>query len=104
MSVIIPVRISFRPGATSAAVEGRLAARQTQYYVLRAFGGQAMEVNATPVGRVRLIIYGADGTVLMSGMGEGASFSGTLPSDQDYVVAVDAGPDAVAYRLEVSIQ
>jgi hypothetical protein len=104
MHVIIPVRISFAVGETSAAVEGNLAARQTQYYVLRASGGQLMEVNATPEGRVRLIIYGADGTVLMSGMGEGASFSGTLPSNQDYIVAVEAGPQAVAYNLEVSIE
>jgi hypothetical protein len=104
MDVIIPARISFAVGATSATVQGRLAARQTQYYVLRASGGQWMEVNAAPEGKVRLIIYGADGTVLMSGMGEGASFSGTLPSDQDYIVAVDAGPQAVAYTLEVSIE
>jgi hypothetical protein len=104
MSVIIPVRISFAVGATSATVEGHLAARQTQYYVLRASGGQLMEVNATPEGKVRLIIYGADGTVLMSGMGGGASFSGTLPSDQDYIVAVDAGPEAAGYTLEVSIE
>jgi hypothetical protein len=104
MHVIIPVRISFAVGATSATAEGNLAARETQYYVLRAFGGQVMEVNATPEGMVRLIIYGADGTVLMSGMGEGASFSGTLPSDQDYIVAVEAGSQAVAYSLEMSIQ
>jgi hypothetical protein len=62
-----------------------------------------MEADVTPEGMVRLIIYGADGTVLMSGMGGGASFSGTLPSDQDYIVTVDAGPSAVAYSLEVSI-
>jgi hypothetical protein len=104
MSVIIPVRVSFAAGATSATVEGHLAARDSQYYVLRAFGGQTMEVAASPEGMVRLIIYGADGSVLMSGMGGGASFSGTLPSDQDYIVAVDAGPEAVAYTLEVSIQ
>jgi hypothetical protein len=104
MQVIIPVRISFAAGATSATVEGNLAARQTRQYVLRASGGQTMEVNATPEGLVRLIIYGADGSVLMSGMGEGASFSGTLPSDQDYIVAVQAGPQAVAYTLQVSIQ
>jgi hypothetical protein len=103
MSVIIPVRISFAAGATSATVEGNLAARETRHYVLRASGGQTMEVNASPAGKVRLIIYGADGTVLMSHMGEGASFSGTLPSDQDYIVAVETGPEAASYSLEVSI-
>lgn len=103
MSVIIPVRISFAAGATSATVEGNLAAWDAQYYVLRAFGGQTMEVHATPEEMVRLIIYGADGTVLMSGMGGGASFSGTLPSNQDYIVSLDAGPAPVAYSLEVSI-
>ena len=50
MQVIIPARISFAAGATSATAEGNLAARQTQYYVLRASGGQTMEVNATPEG------------------------------------------------------
>jgi hypothetical protein len=104
MSVIIPARISFAAGATSATVEGNLAAQQTRHYSLRALGGQTMEVNASPEGKVRLVIYGADGTVLMSGMGEGASFSGTLPSDQDYIVAIQAGPEAVAYTLEVSIE
>ncbi|MCL7454049.1 MAG: hypothetical protein M8467_13480 [Anaerolineae bacterium] len=104
MDVIIPVRISFAAGATSASVEGHLSAHQTQYYVLGAAGGQTMEVNASPEGKVRLIIYGVDGTVLMSGMGEGASFSGTLPSGQDYIVAVQAGPEAVNCSLEVSIQ
>ncbi len=104
MHVIIPVRISFAVGATSATAQGNLKAQETQYYVLRASGGQMMEVNATPEGMVRLIIYGADGTVLMSGMGDGASFSGTLPSDQDYIVAVAAGPQAVAYNLEMSIE
>ena len=105
MSVIIPVRISFAPGATSATVEGKLAAHQTRQYVLRASGGQTMDVNASPAGQVRLIIYGADGTVLLSGMGDVASFSGTLPSDQDYIVAIQAGPGAVSsYSLEVSIQ
>jgi hypothetical protein len=104
MNVIIPARISFAPGATSATVAGNLAAHQTHHYILRARGGQTMEVEASPEGFVRLIIYGVDGTVLMSGMGEGASFSGTLPGDQDYIVAVGAGPQAVSYSLEVSIQ
>ncbi|MGC9335761.1 MAG: hypothetical protein ACP5JJ_16565 [Anaerolineae bacterium] len=104
MSMIIPVRISFAAGATSATVEANLAAQQTRHYSLRALGGQTMEVNAGPEGKVRLVIYGADGTVLMSGMGEGASFSGTLPSDQDYIVAIQAGPEAVACTLAVSIE
>ncbi|MEJ2211327.1 MAG: hypothetical protein P8129_20125 [Anaerolineae bacterium] len=105
MNVIIPVRISFAPGATSATVKGDLAAQQTRQYVLRASGGQTMEVNASPAGQVRLIIYGVDGTVLLSGMGDVASFSGTLPSDQDYIVTIQAGPGAVSsYTLEVSIQ
>ena len=103
MNVIIPARISFAPGATSATVQGNLAAHQTHHYILRARGGQTMEVEASPEGLVRLIIYGVDGTVLMSGMGEGASFGGTLPGDQDYIVAVGAGPQAVSYSLMVSI-
>jgi hypothetical protein len=33
-----------------------------------------------------------------------ASLSGTLPGGQDDISAIQAGPQAATYRLEVSIQ
>jgi len=104
MNVIIPQRIRFAQGASSASLQGRLRSHQTQYYVLRGSKNQTLRVEVTPEGVAQLIIYGADGTVLRSGMGEGSSFSGKLPSTQDYVLAVRAGPDPAVYTLEVTIR
>lgn len=104
MDVIIPKRISFERGAVSASERGRLRAHRSQYYVLRALEDQTMKVEVTADDDVQLIIYGADGTVLKSGMGEGASFNDELPSTQDYVLVVRSGDDPVAYTLRVTIR
>jgi hypothetical protein len=104
MNVIIPQRITFRPGAVSASVVGKLSAYHSQYYVLRALQNQTMQVEVTPGDNVQLIIYGADGTVLRSGMGEGASFTGVLPSNQDYILVVRAGVNPVSYTLHMTIR
>jgi hypothetical protein len=104
MNVIIPARISFKPGAISGQVQGQLAAFGAQYYILGASASQVMEVNVTPTDAVRLSIYGVDGEVLMSGMGGGGTFEGTLPSTQDYIVVVGTGDQAVSYTLQATIQ
>jgi hypothetical protein len=105
LSVLVPVRIRFAPGATTAQVTGSLDAGQSRHYVLRALGGQTMTLNtASTRGEVRLVVYGADGTVLQSGMGELTDFEGVLPSTQDYLIAVQAGPDSpAAYTLFITI-
>ena len=96
-------RISFAPGGTSATVEGNLAAQAMHRYVLGVMAGQLMEVHVDPQDRVQLVIYGADGTVLKSGMGGVAFFRGTVPHTQDYFVELHAGPGAVSYSLWVMI-
>jgi hypothetical protein len=103
MNVIIPIRIQFAPGATSATIQGRLAAQETQHYVLHAMANQLLQVTVTPERAVRLTIYGVDGTVLRSGMGGASTFSGRLPSTQDYLLDLSAGSRPVAYTLSVSI-
>jgi hypothetical protein len=104
INVTIPQRINFQPGAVSGSVQGTLRSHQTRYYMLRALQGQTMDVKVTPDDGVQLIIHGADGTVLRSGTGEGASFNGKLPSTQDFILAVRAGPDSVKYTLRVTIR
>ena len=105
MSVIIPQRISFRPGAFSGSASGRLGSFHSQYYVLRARQNQTMHVEVVPGNVVQLIIYGADGTVLKSGMGEErATFTGVLPSSQDYILVVRSGNVSVSYTLQVTIR
>lgn len=105
LSVLIPVRITFAAGATSASVQGTLAATQSRHYVLRAMRGQTMEATtATTAGEVRLIVWGADGLVLQSGMGDNPNFKGLLLSTQDYIIAVQAGPNGSAsYSMVVTI-
>ncbi len=103
LSVSVPQRISFARGATSAVVEGRLSAHQSHDYILRAGAGQLMDIEVSPANSLQLIIYGVDGTVLRSGMGEGSSFRGELPSTQDYIVSLRAGDQAVSFTMNVSI-
>jgi hypothetical protein len=107
LSVLIPVRIRFAPGATSATVSGSLEEGQMRHYVLRALAGQRMIVapHAT-TGQVGLVISGADGQVLLSGRAgpPGGVFDGILPLTQDYLITVQAkGGVGADYTLEVTI-
>jgi len=103
VSVSIPKRVSFELGTTSATITGSLDAHQGLDYILGAGAGQLMEIDITPAKSVQLIIYGADGTVLRSGMTEGSFYRGELPSTQDYVVRVRAGDVDVDYTMKVII-
>jgi len=53
---------------------------------------------------LQLIVYGVDGEVLQSGMGESDSFEGVLPSSQDYILVVRAGDAAASYTITVTIR
>ncbi len=107
MSVLIPVRIRFAPGATSAEVEGNLARNGVRHYVLRAFAGQRMIVDLRATqGQVGMVISGADGQVLLSGrVGRpGGVYDGILPATQDYLIAVRTeGGTGADYTLEITI-
>lgn len=98
-------RIRFQPGATTAVEHGTVAAGAMDRYVLRAMAGQTMSVNvASAQGQVILIIYGADGTVLISDHAGTTHWSGQLPSTQDYYIdARSVGNVAVEYTLQVTI-
>jgi hypothetical protein len=102
-----PTRIQFAPGATSAQVQGSLAAGGGDRYVLTAMAGQEMTVNlsvATAEVSAILIIWGADGTVLISDHADATAWVGQLPSTQDYYINVRSVAQApVDYTLEVII-
>ena len=113
LSILLPVRITLESGAITATLAGRLEAAASHHYVLAALADQTMTLDTeTTSGEVRLLVYGADGTVLQSGMGDLPgfgddlpSFEGVLPSTQDYLIAVQAGPDAsAAYTLNIGIE
>jgi hypothetical protein len=98
-----PTRIAFELGATSATIAANLPAQSSAHYVVRAMADQLLYVSVSaPEDAVRLVVYGVDGTVLKSGMGESPSFRGYLPTTQDYLIRVEAN-NAVKYILNVII-
>ena len=103
MSVDLPQRIRFTTGSTSANLTGTVPADLSQFFILRAAKGQTLNVTATPQDKLQLIIYGVDGSVLRSGMGEGASFTGVLPSTQDYILVLKSANQVQAFTLNVQI-
>ena len=102
----IPVkRINFAPGATSATRTGVLTMGGMDRYVLKANQGQTMSVSvASANNNVILVIFGKDGTVLISDHADATSWSGVLPSTQDYYIDVRAIDGTSAnYTLTVTI-
>ena len=103
LSVIIPQRIQFQPGTTNANIERTVVSGRTDYYVIRIISGQLLDASVyTAASDVLLVIYGADGTVLKSGMGGGPGFRGTVPATQDYIMHVTSNM-GTGYRLNVTI-
>ncbi len=104
--VTIPSRIEFSPGATSAQVQGDLAARESHDYILTALAGQTMNVVITsPGGNVLLTIVGADGIPLTNGLMSGASaWRGQLPATQDYIIRALGTEQPAPYTMEITIE
>lgn len=103
-----PERITFAPGAISSEVQGTLAAGGLAQYVLSAMAGQEMTVYLLTDNReeenAALVIWGADGTVLISDHAGATTWTGVLPATQDYYIDVSSLVDTpVAYTLEVII-
>jgi hypothetical protein len=97
-------RIQFAAGGTGAVVEGVLDSGQTLYYVLTANATQTMSVKIqAPNGDVYLGVFGADGSVLLNTSAHQTTWSGTLPTTQDYYLSVTAGDGTESYTLSVEI-
>jgi hypothetical protein len=55
-------------------------------------------------GQAILVIWGKDGTVLLSDHAEASYFSQILPSTQDYYILVRGRPDGeTVYRMVITI-
>jgi heat shock protein HslJ len=111
MTVSIPAistgiqRIQFTPGSTTVTVPGQLNAFDSDQYVLRALAGQTMTVNLIfTEGQAILVVWGADGNVLISDHAEASSFQGVLPTTQDYYIMVKGRPNGnTTYSMTVTI-
>ena len=100
-------RIVFDPGATSAIVSGEVGAQESDRYVLRALADQLMSVQVSTPGSATMLlaVYGEDGTLLKRDAVGGPTWSGPLPTTQDYVITVrTAGEvEGAAYTLAVAV-
>jgi heat shock protein HslJ len=111
MTVSIPptdtgiTRIEFPAGATSTTVTGQLAAAGSDQYILAASAGQSLSIDLTfTEGEAILVVWGADGDVLMSDHAEASHFQGVLRTTQDYHIMVKGRPDGTtAYNMTVTI-
>ncbi len=90
--LMIPERITFAAGTHEITMPDNVPAGGVHNYIAYALAGQTMFVSATPSGDVALSIWGIDGTVMMSSMGESNTFSGTLPISQDWIINVRSAP------------
>ena len=99
-----PERIQFAAGATSAQVQDSLHPGGLVPYVLTAMAGQEMTVNLTATGAASIVIWGLDGTVLISDHADATSFVGILPLTQDYYIDVHSlDSTMIDYTLEVIV-
>lgn len=104
LSIGIPVRISFAQGATSARVEGSVEPAVPDLFILKASGGQTMQVSIdSPSPATMLEIWGFDGTLLKSEADSGWLWVGPLPATQDYFLYLYNWSEAATYRLDVAI-
>jgi hypothetical protein len=88
-------------------VAGNLEPGGIQRYMLRAGAGQQMTVKLSagdPTPGAILVIWGADGTVLISDHADATYWVGELPATQDYIIDVKSiSQNVTSYTMEVII-
>ena len=106
LQVTIPARISFKPGATGATVEGTLGAQDQDEYVLKASKGQKMTATIqSPRKDVLLEIYGfEDGQPLVRVPMGATTWTGLLPATQDYSIKAVAAGGPTSYEMDITVK
>lgn len=98
-------RINFASGATSATLDGSTPKGFVFTYAIACTASQVMSVSLNvPASKASLDIFGlATGTLLSSGS-KVNTWTGTLPSTQDYIIEViPGGGQVVNYSLTVTV-
>ena len=98
-------RISFATGSISATEPGTVPPGGMMRYLVGAMTGQTMSVSLnSPQGTAVLVIWGADGTVLLSDHAGATSWSGIMPASQDYIIDIKSvGTAPTNFTLQVTI-
>jgi len=106
LTVKVPARIKFASGATSATVTGSTFKGYVISYTITGSANQTMTADLTvPANSAVMDIFGlASGDSLLGASANSTTFSGTLPSTQDYIIEIfPIHGDVVNYSLTVSI-
>lgn len=100
-----PTRIKFAPGTTSTTLTANLAASSSKQYIIHALAGQTMNIDLIfTEGSAILVVWGADGNVLLSDHAEVSNFQRTLPTTQDYYIQVKGRAEgSTTYSITVTI-
>lgn len=105
-------QVQFKPGASSATIEGRIKGRQTIDYVLGARQGQSMNVSMATdnaANYFNVLAPGENEVAMFNSSLAGNQFEGVLPKSGDYKVRVylmrsaARRNEAANYRLEMII-
>ena len=109
LAVQIPRRLILDRGHPQSEVSARAPSRAPVDFVVKGTKGQLLraELRGSPVGSAAptLHLYGLDDGVQLAPLGErGRSWSGALPSDQDYVVSVIPPGEGAQYDLIVALR
>jgi hypothetical protein len=98
------VRVEFASGEMSTQVFGELAPNEIDRYVLTAMEGQQLNTYLYPSGLASIVIWGADGSVLISDHADATSWFGPLPFTQDYFIDVKSlDNNPIDYALDIVI-
>ena len=102
-----PIRITFPPGATSAAVGGTISNGQPTSYILYAMSGQKMTVQTISHGEPLVIsISGPGGDLPLTGTNSQVQnvVDATLPSTGDYTVTVrpTTPPESPTLKFDIT--
>lgn len=100
-----PQPIHFAIGAASATVRGKTSTTASAEYYLTIYARQTLTAKITATDApAYLIIWGADGTVLISDHAGASSWSGMVPKTQPYHIAVRSdSQNPVNFTLQVTI-
>jgi len=107
LSIEIPARIKFAPGADSAIASGKTVAGNNIAYTVFAAQGQTMSVTLNGVGsNAALTIYGfSDGQPYIRSVTGSTDFNMKLPLTQDYIIeVVPMAGKVVNYTLVINIK
>jgi hypothetical protein len=98
-------RIAFAPGSTMSQTTGYIIEPMGgHHFVFTASKGQFMTVNLLTGSDAFLVIWGNNGSALLTDNPRAKTWSGNLPASQDYFIDVRSMSQApVDYTLEVSI-